>query len=257
MKSGTTRMTTRITWLFLIFLLLSGSSYFIILGQSLPIPSTHYIETNSTTEILRHKALKSTIYVIRHGEKPENGSGGLSRLGLKRAECVANLFGPKSNLNITYIMAAPPSGNSHSSSRSIETAEPLAEALNLPIDSDCDNDDAKCVVKHIRKELKRAANNGITNRQNILLIWRHSQIKKVLKELGVHHPPDYPDSAYDIIFQVLNGRVRTLYEHCPGIDDLPMPPPFNPFEGDDELIENELLQQICIGLAQGQRCTTH
>ena len=50
-------------------------------------------------------ACKPTVYMIRHGEKPEDDSPGLSPEGKLRAECVRNVFGNESDYNIGYIMA--------------------------------------------------------------------------------------------------------------------------------------------------------
>ena len=49
-----------------------------------------------------------TVYLIRHGEKPSDGSDGLSATGLERAQCLTNVFGPNSGYNIGYILAEHP-----------------------------------------------------------------------------------------------------------------------------------------------------
>lgn len=48
------------------------------------------------------------VYLIRHGEKPSDGSDGLSTTGLERAQCLTNVFGPSSGYNIGHIMAETP-----------------------------------------------------------------------------------------------------------------------------------------------------
>ena len=50
-------------------------------------------------------AHKPTVYLIRHGEKPSDGSNGLNADGKKRAQCLRNVFGASSEYNIGYIMA--------------------------------------------------------------------------------------------------------------------------------------------------------
>lgn len=52
-------------------------------------------------------AAKSTVYLIRHGEKPSSGNG-LNAQGLQRAHCLRNVFGSSSSYNIGYIMAMTP-----------------------------------------------------------------------------------------------------------------------------------------------------
>jgi hypothetical protein len=53
-------------------------------------------------------ALGSTVYLIRHGEKPSDGSNGLSSQGQKRAQCLRNVFGASSGYDIGYILAEKP-----------------------------------------------------------------------------------------------------------------------------------------------------
>ena len=56
-------------------------------------------------------ASSSTVYFIRHGEKPTDGDG-LSQQGEARAQCLRTVFGITSAYNIGYIMAqTPQSGN--------------------------------------------------------------------------------------------------------------------------------------------------
>lgn len=54
-------------------------------------------------------AAQSTVYFIRHGEKPADGSDGLSPQGEQRAQCLRDVFGASSQYNIGYIMAETPS----------------------------------------------------------------------------------------------------------------------------------------------------
>ena len=50
---------------------------------------------------------KPTVYMIRHGEKPDKGNG-LSQEGEQRAECLRTVFGPGSGYDIGHIMAQKP-----------------------------------------------------------------------------------------------------------------------------------------------------
>jgi hypothetical protein len=50
----------------------------------------------------------ATVYLIRHGEKPEPETNGLSAQGLERAQALPSVFGPGSPYNIGYIMAQTP-----------------------------------------------------------------------------------------------------------------------------------------------------
>lgn len=53
-------------------------------------------------------ATAPTVYLIRHGEKPADGSDGLSAQGMQRAQCLRNVFGASSQYNIGYILAETP-----------------------------------------------------------------------------------------------------------------------------------------------------
>lgn len=50
-------------------------------------------------------AYEPTVYMIRHGEKPEDRSKGLSPEGEQRAECIRGVFGASSQYKIGKIMA--------------------------------------------------------------------------------------------------------------------------------------------------------
>jgi len=50
---------------------------------------------------------KPTVYFIRHGEKPSLGNG-LNAEGLRRAECLRDVFGRESLYNISHIIAQTP-----------------------------------------------------------------------------------------------------------------------------------------------------
>jgi hypothetical protein len=58
--------------------------------------------------LLATAAAKSTVYLIRHGEKPSDGSNGLNAQGEQRAQCLRNVFGSASSYNIGHIMAQTP-----------------------------------------------------------------------------------------------------------------------------------------------------
>ena len=49
-----------------------------------------------------------TVYLIRHGEKPDDDGNGLSTTGEQRAQCLRSVFGTSSDYNIGKIMAMTP-----------------------------------------------------------------------------------------------------------------------------------------------------
>lgn len=50
----------------------------------------------------------NTVYLIRHGEKPSDGSNGLNADGLERAQCLRTVFSSSSSYDIEYIIAEKP-----------------------------------------------------------------------------------------------------------------------------------------------------
>lgn len=58
-------------------------------------------------------ACKPTVYLIRHGEKPEKGND-LSEQGEQRAQCLRTVFGSTSEYNIGHVMAQTPKSSEQS-----------------------------------------------------------------------------------------------------------------------------------------------
>lgn len=52
-------------------------------------------------------AYKETVYLIRHGEKPADGSNGLNAEGMQRAQCIRDVFGNSSSYNIGWVLPTP------------------------------------------------------------------------------------------------------------------------------------------------------
>ena len=59
------------------------------------------------------KTARPTVYLIRHGEKPEDGNG-LSAKGVERSQCLRTLFNIDSPYRVGHIMAQKPKpGKTH------------------------------------------------------------------------------------------------------------------------------------------------
>jgi hypothetical protein len=118
------------------------------------------------------------VYLIRHGEKPEDDGVGLSEEGLQRAQCLRSVFGAGSVYNVGYIMAQEYKPSKYSASlsnhvevtdqfcadgkrkRPYDTVVPLANDLGLTVDVSCDRDDNECVTDVV---------NGYEGEGNILI----------------------------------------------------------------------------------------
>ncbi|KAK4556925.1 hypothetical protein LTR86_005906 [Recurvomyces mirabilis] len=137
----------------------------------------------TVASLLSLASAQATVYLIRHGEKPSDGSNGLNAQGEQRAQCLRNVFGASSGYNIGYILAEQPK-SSGARERPYETVEPLAQDLGLTVDISCDRDDESCVNDAV---------NDYDGPGNILICWEHDELTKIAKALGDKNAPDYPD----------------------------------------------------------------
>uniref|UniRef100_A0A8H7N8B8 Phosphoglycerate mutase family protein n=1 Tax=Bionectria ochroleuca TaxID=29856 RepID=A0A8H7N8B8_BIOOC len=156
-------------------------------------------------------ACKPTLYMIRHGEKPDDGSVGLSPEGEQRAQCLRTVFGSSSQYNIGYVIAQEYK-ESGKRKRPYDSVAPVASDLGLEVDTSCDRDDSKCV----KKLIKNYDGDG-----NILLCWQHGQMNNILEALGAEDIENYPEDRYDVIWTVpspYDEITAETSENCPGLD---------------------------------------
>lgn len=155
---------------------------------------------------------QSTVYLIRHGEKPSDGGNGLSAQGMQRAQCLVNVFGASSGYDIEYIIAEQPKSDG-SRERPLETVQPLANKLGLSVDTSCTKTDSECVADLV---------NNYSGSGNILICWEHGELTDIVAALGDSNPPEYPDDAFNIIWTdpPSYGDITAMTnENCPGLDN--------------------------------------
>lgn len=70
-------------------------------------PATSLLLLSAAVAVRASSSSEPTVYLIRHGEKPDSGNG-LSTEGLERAQCLRTVFGASSAYDIGYIMAQQP-----------------------------------------------------------------------------------------------------------------------------------------------------
>ncbi|TRX88365.1 hypothetical protein FHL15_010741 [Xylaria flabelliformis] len=168
-------------------------------------------------------AAKPTVYLIRHGEKPSDGSTGLSAQGVQRAQCLRTVFGAASAYNIGYILAQTPDSGvpaltkvhwvDGTRARPYLTVEPLATDLGLKVDTSCDRDDEKCVQDLV---------DGYSGNGNILICWEHKELNNIAEQLGANNVDNYPDDSYNLIWTQpydYDKITSTTSENCPGLDN--------------------------------------
>lgn len=128
--------------------------------------------------MLSTAAAQATVYLIRHGEKPDSGNG-LSSQGEQRAQCLRSVFGADSDYDIWYIMAEQPQSDG-SQQRPYDTVEPLSEDLGITIDTSCQRDDQDCVANVV---------NNYDGPGNILICWEHDQLNNIVKAINSDNDP--------------------------------------------------------------------
>ncbi|QDS67440.1 hypothetical protein FKW77_000400 [Venturia effusa] len=157
------------------------------------------------------KPSKPAVFFIRHGEKPPFGHG-LSIHGLRRAQCLRNVFAKNSSFNIGLILAQQPQADG-SRRRPYDTVLPLSRDLGLKVNTQCERDHVACVGKTIRDY------NG---RGNILVCWEHRTMSNITYFLGDMDPPLYPTSDFHHIWRdpwpYSHVDNIPLNQNCPGLD---------------------------------------
>ncbi|MBZ9995769.1 flagellar basal body-associated protein FliL [Mesorhizobium sp. BH1-1-4] len=162
----------------------------------------------------------ATVLIVRHGEKPDSGTG-LSPAGEARAQAYVAYFQP-------FMLDGTPvrpdmlvaSADSKNSARERLTLTPLAQALKLPIDQRFADKDVKGLVAALASE---------THGKSILIAWHHGQLSKLIKAFGVYPNALLPNGKwprdvfnwvvvlrFDHAGQLVPGSTRIIEEKLPG-----------------------------------------
>ncbi len=132
-------------------------------------------------------SVPKTVYVIRHGEKPQDqGDRNLILQGWARAAMLAREAG-QIFPDLAYVFATAPAHGSPSC-REIETVEPLAEATKIPCNFEFSEGREKALADEIFA-------GPIYKDRVILICWHHSRIPALLQALGVTSHVAKPDEG--------------------------------------------------------------
>ena len=183
----------------------------LLLGSSLLVSAASYAQTKPTSPLAN-----ATVLVIRHGEKPAEGTG-LTPAGEARAKAYVGFFKnlkvAGKPIHIDHIFATKDSKNSF---RERLTVEPLGKALNLPLDLRFKNKAYGEMVKDIQTH-----NYG----KGILICWHHGNIAPLVKSFGAAENlipgGKWPDETFDWLVELkfdANGKLipnqtKTIHEH--------------------------------------------
>jgi len=146
----------------------------------------------------------SVILLMRHGEDAGQRDFNLNPRGYQRAAALPKLFG--SRLPKPQVIIATRA--SKGSNRPIETVEPLAKALNLPIDNRFRDDDFAALAHDLLTDERYEG-------KTILVCWHHGSIPKLAKALGVKGAPKWPDRQFDHVWVIEPKRKSTRFEDVP------------------------------------------
>jgi hypothetical protein len=129
----------------------------------------------------------AVILIIRHAEKPDEGSG-LIADGEARARAYVNYFKNFSvngqPLKLTWLFVA---ADSKKSQRPRLTIEPTSEALGLPMDSRFKDKNFQGLADEIQSQ---------PHGTGILIVWHHEKIPDLLQALGADPGKVIPNSKW-------------------------------------------------------------
>lgn len=147
----------------------------------------------------------TTLYLIRHAEKPELGTA-LSTLGTRRSQCLISVF-TKQFKPPKRIISQPATENIKST-RPFDTVVPLAHYFNLEIEQSCGRDNIECIRKTV-----------MVGGGPILISWEHKRLAKIL-QIFVGGNQNYPKNSFNIVWTVdteAGTFLENIQEACENI----------------------------------------
>ena len=136
------------------------------------------------------------VLLLRHAEEPDHGPD-LNDRGRERAKALARLF-PQRFPTPTVLFAAR---TTKESARSVQTLEPLAATLGLPIDD-----------RFVDGRYAELALTLLSERQyagaHVLICWHRETLPALAAALGVDRPPAWPSPRYDRVWFLRFAEAR-------------------------------------------------
>ncbi|MEW6633274.1 MAG: flagellar basal body-associated protein FliL, partial [Pseudomonadota bacterium] len=156
----------------------------------------------------------ATVLIVRHGEKPDSGTG-LSPAGEVRAKAYVRYFQPLKLDDGTSFRpdTLVATADSADSARERLTLAPLAEAMKLPIDQRFADKDVKPLVKALESE---------SHGKSILIAWHHGELGKLIKAFGADPKAlmpkgEWPDDVFDWVVVLRFDHAGQLIPDSPHI----------------------------------------
>ncbi|KAF8188068.1 hypothetical protein BJ912DRAFT_969089 [Pholiota molesta] len=143
------------------------------------------------------QVVKNSLYIIRNAEA-STGHNNLSDVGIARAsQCLPELFGPTSLYNIGLVLTCTPDPSSSTCQTSYATAQPIAVALDLIVDTSCtagDTSSQHCIKNTI-------SNFAATSDRAVLLVWDENHLSDLRTEFGLR---SLSQDQVDVIYTLRN-----------------------------------------------------
>ncbi|TFK31559.1 hypothetical protein BDQ12DRAFT_693948 [Crucibulum laeve] len=162
-------------------------------------------------------AIRNSLFIISQAETPSLGVDGLTPIGVQRAEeCIPSVFG---HLGIGLIVSCTPDFDSGACFAAVATVTPLANALNLTVDTSCDTGDNAqddCVSDLIAAFAAKST-------KAILAVWDAGDEDTFIDNLDIDLPDDDDDDDgvfhHDVITTIRNEAfIGQTSQSCSGID---------------------------------------
>jgi hypothetical protein len=146
---------------------------------------------STTTIVAQSKIPAGTalrVVLIRHGEKPPKGNN-LSCQGFNRAKALPPVLYNKFGVPDFTLVPTISMGKSTKSVRMFQTVTPFAIKYDLKVNTAYSETDTMTVAKALQS-LKGLA----------LLVWEHSNIPGIARNLGATNVPAWPGDDFDSIW---------------------------------------------------------
>ena len=187
---------------------------FIAIRSALAQNATKEVQTGERSAF----ASKSTVLLVRHAEKPEQGTG-LTPEGQRHAVAFVDFFTHyrlgRQSLKVDALFAAKDSVHSM---RSRLTLTPLSSALKLPLNTAYEGKDFAALAARLRGDEYKG--------KTVVVCWKHGEILALAEEIGVdpgklaasqHWPAKWPDAEFRWILQIVrdqSGAIDPVRTQC-------------------------------------------
>src|SRR5271163_4256407 len=143
--------------------------------------------------------MSNRVYLMRHGEKQNGDHVNLSLAGLSRSVHLVEYFRENFPGDLPTKIYAMKQADKNHSNRSYQTVAPLAQQLELTINSDYLKEDAVALAKDILKLFKSSKESEV-----ILVCFEHDELPAIARTLintnsiKGWNPKNYKDKTLDL-----------------------------------------------------------